>query len=290
MSLGLYCLGQLVSSYRWQLLARTLGFQDRFGRFVALYYVGMFFNLFLPTSIGGDVVRAWSLGKKQATSEPRTKAALLSVISERFSGLLALLLLAGVTAFVGAEGLPSWAFTTVWGLVAAGGLGLIMLPVVARWHSKLRALAQGLSLYRGHRRTWLIAFGLSLIVQVAAVAEVWLLGSALHLPASFAVYAIAVPLTTLLTMLPITVNGVGVREGALAVLLAPAGVTSAGALALGALWFVVLLAASLLGGIVYLLAGFSSPSDALADNEGTHNGPVDHHSRQGRARQPRAAA
>ncbi len=250
-SLATYCLAQVVSSVRWRLLARSLGFRERLGRFITLYYVGMFFNLFLPTSMGGDVVRAWHLGAPRSARG----LALVSVISERFSGLLALLLVASLAAAWNPAGLPDWSLWLVWGLSACGVLGVIALPWLGRFHAKLQALAQGLSLYQGHRRLWLAGFGLSIVVQVAGIVEVWLLGLALDVPASFLVFAVAAPLVVLFTMLPLTLNGVGVREGALVLLLAPAGVASAEALALGVLWFCVLATASLIGGMVYLFGG-----------------------------------
>ncbi len=256
-SLLTYCGAQVISSVRWRLLARSLGFREKLRRFISLYYVGMFFNLFLPTSMGGDVVRAWYLGAPSAAraNTAARSLALLSVISERFSGLLALLLVASLAALANPAGLPNWSLWLVWGLSAGGVLGVLSLPVLSHRLPKLRSLAQGLSLYRGHRRLWLAGFGLSIVVQLAGIVEVWLLGLALEVPASFAVLAVAAPLVVLFTMLPITLNGVGVREGGLVLLLAPAGVAPAEALALGVLWFCVLATASLIGGIVYLFGG-----------------------------------
>src|SRR5947209_8083614 len=60
-AVGLYLATQVVSGLRWRLLAEPLGFEQSLARFTGLYFVGMFFNLVLPTSVGGDVVRAWYL-------------------------------------------------------------------------------------------------------------------------------------------------------------------------------------------------------------------------------------
>jgi len=86
-ALGLYLATQLASSLRWQLLARPLGFELPVWRYAGFYFVGMFFNLFLPTSVGGDVLRAWYL---DGGSGRRLKA-FLSVFVDRLSGLLVLL-------------------------------------------------------------------------------------------------------------------------------------------------------------------------------------------------------
>jgi uncharacterized membrane protein YbhN (UPF0104 family) len=295
LALFVYCLAQVVSSVRWKLLARPLGFHEPLPRYVSLYFIGMFFNLFLPTSMGGDVVRGWYLGNSSARA-----LAFLSVVSERFAGLLALMLVASLAACANPAGLPAWAPWLVWGLSACGGLGLITLPLIGRYHGKLRMLAEGLSLFRKDRSRWLAGFAL----------EVWLLGLALDLQASLLLFAVAAPLVTLFTMLPITLNGVGVREGALVLLLAPAGIAPAEALALGVLWFCVLAAAGLLGGMVYLAGSFSvvpvadsslpsgtrtgmgtgTGAGTRMGMEGNSNGSLGHHSDQGRAGQSSAAA
>jgi len=83
-ALALYLLIQAVSSLRWQLLARPLGFGGPWGRYLAYYFIGMFFNLVLPTSVGGDVVRAWYLARQDG-DEPMTGrrlGAFLSVLEQ----------------------------------------------------------------------------------------------------------------------------------------------------------------------------------------------------------------
>ncbi len=279
-ALGLYCIAQVISSYRWMLLARGLGFDQGLGRFVALYYVGMFFNLFLPTSMGGDVVRAWHL-----TPEPgRRWAAALSVFSERFSGLLALLAMGCAATLLRPDAVPVEALWAIWAATAAGFLGLVTLPWVSRWYSKLRQLSASLSLCAGQRRRWIVSLLLSLMVQVASVIEIWLLGLALDFSVPFLAYMIVVPLVTLVTLLPISLNGVGVREASLVLLLGQAGVAPAGALVLGLVWFAMLLAAGLLGGGVYAFGRLFRRKEM--DAHGSVRGDSD----QGRRGKPAAAA
>src|SRR5262249_56931072 len=61
---GLYALAQAASSWRWRMLAGVLGFGGSPARYAAYYFIGMFFNLLLPSSVGGDVVRAWYLARQ----------------------------------------------------------------------------------------------------------------------------------------------------------------------------------------------------------------------------------
>jgi uncharacterized membrane protein YbhN (UPF0104 family) len=125
---------------------------------------------------------------------------------------------------------------------------------------------------------------LSVLVQAANVIIVWLAGLAIGatVPASY--YWILVPMVTLLTMLPVSLNGMGVREGGMVLFLAPLGIATGTALSLALLWFAVFTSASLLGGLVYLFGRFPRPE--VRDNHEPECG----HSDQGRARQSWTAA
>jgi hypothetical protein len=283
-ALALYGVAQAISALRWQLLAQPLGFRASYGRHVSLYCVGMFFNLFLPTSLGGDVVKAWRLAEHAHGLPRRRWRAVLSVFSERFCGLLALLLLATAATAAAIDLLPLWILAMVWGLAAGCVVGLALLPLAASRLAKAGKLVHALSLSRRHGRRWAAAFGLSLAVQVAAVLQVWFLALALALPASVWVCAVVAPLVSLLTLLPVSVNGIGVREASLVLLLAPAGVAAADALGLGLLWFVMLLAASAPGGV---LCCRPESSDLV---EKANHGRIGGDPGQGRAGQSAAAA
>ena len=86
LAVGVLVAAQVVSSWRWQLLAKVLHFGGLLRRFVAYYFIGMLFNLVLPTSVGGDVVRAWYLAAQEGSPPPRGRRleAFLSVFAERF--------------------------------------------------------------------------------------------------------------------------------------------------------------------------------------------------------------
>src|SRR5207302_10453859 len=96
--------------------------------FIAYYYVGMFFNLVLPTSVGGDVVRAWYLDGRSG----RKVSAFLSVFADRASGLLMLIAIACAAALCSPLDLPPRVTWTVYGIGAAAALGLLGLWVLAR--------------------------------------------------------------------------------------------------------------------------------------------------------------
>jgi glycosyltransferase 2 family protein len=292
-ALGLLLLTQVASAARWRLFAGLLGFQSPVGQFIRLYFVGMFFNLLLPTSIGGDVVRAWYLDGGSGRRLP----AFLSVFVDRLSGLLILLALACVADLLCPLALPPWIGASVWASAASAVAGLVLVPTLSRCMnvsgrgnrpSSLSvlalALSQSLTLLFGRARLLLYTTVLSLLVQGVNVMIFWLLGRAIDalIPASYC--AIVVPMVTLLTLLPVSLNGMGVREGGMVLFLAPLGISSATALSLALLWFSVSVAASLFGAALYLLGNFSRP------REETDDALIGRDSDQGRTRQFEAAA
>jgi len=298
-----YALTQVVSSLRWQWLARPLGFSQPLRRYLAFYYIGMFFNLVLPTSVGGDVVRAWYL----AGGPGRRLDAFLSVFVERLSGLLVLLAIACTAAAVCPLALPWWVPWSVWGLTAAGLLAVPALVVLARLpcpaarlqglHARLVRFAGQLAaagrLYLRHPRLLVSTTLLSAVVQVANILLVWVIGLAVgaRVPAGY--YWIVVPLVAILTLLPVSLNGMGIREGAMVTLLGPLGVGSGTALSLAFLWFAAVSAVSLTGVVFYLLGdrrGIAGCGAEAESSGGGGHGPVGGDSDQGRAGQPAAAA
>jgi uncharacterized protein (TIRG00374 family) len=285
---------QLTSGLRWQWLARPLGFGQGFRRFTQIYFVGMFFNLFLPTSVGGDAVRAVYLN----AGSGRGVAAALTVFVDRLSGLLVLLLLACLASLVSPVPLRPEMLATVWAAAGCALVGIAAVPVVSsalarmesagggRFLAKLGRgcgrLREALALYRGRPRLVAATLGLSLVVQVANVALVALVGRSIGVAVPLVYYGVAVPMVTLLTLLP-SINGMGVREAGTALFLAAAGVPEEVAVTLSFLWFGVQAAASLVGAVVYLFGRFPRMEGQAGE------AAVDHRAGEGRAGQPAAA-
>jgi uncharacterized protein (TIRG00374 family) len=322
-AVGLFLLAQAISAVRWRLLAQPLGFQAPLRDFFCFYFVGMFFNLLLPTSVGGDVVRAWYLDGRSG----RRLAAFLSVFVDRFSGLLVLLALACVADILCPIALPLWIEASIWATAGCAVMGLLSVPALAR-HLAVWSLEQGapitlarswcggvmarckrattqalrvLAIFRGRTPLLLSTTALSLLVQALNILLVWLIGQAIGVTVPASYYGIVVPMVTLLTLLPVSLNGMGVREGGMVLFLAPLGVPSATALSLAFLWFSVFVAASVFGAGVYLFSNHSRPltlpSPPTADGgegrvrgEQLHDPFVGRDSNQGRARQSQAAA
>ena len=285
-ALACYLIAQLVSSIRWQELSRPLGFRHGRRAFVAYVFAGNFFNLVLPTSVGGDVARGWYLAR--GTGKPG--AAALCVLADRLIGLYVLVAMACVAAAFVA--LPVWVVTWVVAAGIGGVFGLILLWLLPRWEGnypaskilkKLHGLSEAFECYRRSPRLLLRAAGWSLLVQGLNVVLVWCAAQAVAVPVPLPFCFVLMPLVTLLTLAPISVNGMGVREGGTALLLATLGIGEEQAVAVSLLWFSIFVAAGLIGAVWYLSGRIPC--------EGSNNAePVGGGADQGRARQPAAAA
>ncbi len=276
---AIYIGSQVVSAWRWAALARPLGFEFRQRQFTRLYFEGMFFSLCLPSSIGGDVVKAYRLAP---TAAGRMLAA-CTVLADRATGLVGLFVI-GLTALTArhfeltlAPALAAGAAILVTALASVSvGLNIVnrlvkLMPPEGRFERLFGKLLP----YHSRPEVFRRAIGWGLIVQFLNVLVVVELGQAMGLAIPLVAYFVAVPVVALLTLLPVSVSGVGVREGGLAWMLASYGVGQGIGITLGILWFLVTVAGGLLGGLAYLrgakLAALGSGAvagdDALAPAE-----------------------
>lgn len=258
-ALAIYMVSQVTSGHRWSTLGRAVGFDYRWTHFQKLYLEGMFFSLCLPSSIGGDVVKAMRLGR----SGGERLLAAGTVLADRLTGLTALGVICATGFAARSWNLRGAASLGLGALVLAGAVAAILLGQwflranSARWEGipKLGTLLTELNIYNHRPGVVLRAVGWSFIVQLSNIAMVWLLGRGIGLQLPPASYFFAVPAVALASTLPLSVNGVGVREGGLALLLAEDGLTEEQGVALGLLWFSITLASGLIGGLAFLWRG-----------------------------------
>ena len=260
----LYSVGQMISAYKWYLLLGPIRLVTSYGRAVAFYFIGMFFNIFLPTIVGGDAVKAILLSRETGS----TGRATISVFMERNVGLFALLTIATVAAWsappVRLFGLSLPALVMLLlavylavNLVLASSRAYAAIdaivrvtPIGAMRHRAL-SLYDGFVPYRNHVGLLAIAIGLSFLFQAIVIGVVFL--NALALGQSFSITALAVfvPLISLAGMVPVTVNGLGVREALYVLLFGQLGASRDLSVSLALLYLAVTFMASLPGGIVY---------------------------------------
>lgn len=244
----------LVSALRWRFTARRLGQALPLGRAVAEYYLASLLNQILPGGVAGDAVRVLRSSRERG-GERRTARAAQAVVLERLSGQVVLLgaALAGVllAPLVYGRDLPGrWT-----PLVLAGVLLLAVLLGLALTRARGRAAgfiatmgpALGEAFFR--RGAPLVQLASSLVVVAAYLAAFALAGAAVGAPLGLGAALLLVPLVLLSMLLPVSVGGWGVREGAAAAILPVAGLGAQDAVAASLVYGL----ASLLGAMPGLL-------------------------------------
>lgn len=280
-AVGLYGLGQLMCAYRWKILMQPVGLKLSYGQAASLYFLGMFFNLFFPTMVGGDVVKVYYV-TREGGDVPRATA---TVLMDRITGLCGLLLLAVVVAgvanvhFLQTPLLPL--LLGIFLLFGAATFALFHEPayrrlaaLFERW--SLRGLVnlteqfhQAFASYRQSVGRVVGAVGLSLVFDVALISFAYVAAAGIGWPVAFQYFCVFIPLIALIGMIPITVYGFGLREYSFVFFFSQVGMSQEASLLLAFLFFFIIVMASLPGAIVYVVyrtsgAALPTPTTRLA--------------------------
>ncbi len=249
-ALGLYLLGQALCAYRWKLVAMVMGFQNSFREFFIFYYIGIFFNLFLPTAIGGDVGKCYYLAK----GNKKVLRAVVSVLADRASGLIVLVMIAGISlTLLNTITLPS----SLPAVILIGNILILtgfIVPVFAGKY--LTAVSEKVSLlliFWKNPVPLMKAIGISVIFHSLVIVIHILIGMSLELIIPWQFYLLVVPLVVTVSMLPVSLSGIGLREGAYVFFLSFVNIPKTEALTFAFGWFTILVMSSLAGGIVFAI-------------------------------------
>ncbi len=262
---GLLLASHLLASYQWSRLLRAASIGLPFWKVVAYYHVGLFFNNFLPANVGGDLAR--TLDASRSGSSRAT--ALSTVILDRLIGMVAL---GGIAVITTIPALGHFHLAAPY----AGVLGFFLVAVVmlravieprvlaalervlarvglTRFSPALDQLSASLAAFRGQRPLMLKLFAVALGVQLMRIGVHVLFGKALGLSIPTAYFLLFVPLLAVIVSLPISLNGIGVREGAGMLLFGLVGLDRSSAFALQFGTYLIAVGVSLLGGLVFLM-------------------------------------
>lgn len=256
----LYMLGQVISAYRWKLLSGAAGFCAPLRDHVSYYFIGMFFNLFLPTSVGGDAVKCWYLSRTDPTG--RTAPAIYTVLAERVTGFLVMFWMGtGALFFAPPGALPGTVFALAAACSAMSVLVMPFIPALLKRILKKRTWAWSRTLLEDIAVYWRVpavlfkALAWSLVFHSLLVAIHIIIGRAMGLPVPAAYYVVVYSAASLAGFIPISLSGIGPREGTYLYLFTLIGIGQPDALAFGVCWLGVIIAASLPGAALYLLGG-----------------------------------
>ena len=262
----LYGSGQALSAYKWYLLLRPVRLAVGYARILAFYFIGMFFNLFLPTVVGGDAVKALLLSRETGAPARAT----MSVFMERNLGLLALLSIALLAAWqaptMNVAGVSLFVLTALLLAAFLAANALLSTKVTYRLLDRVVAatplrtlrpraasIYDALAPYRRAPMEVAAAVLLSFLFQSVVIAVVFLNAHALNQQFPFFAVAVFVPLISLAGMLPISVNGLGLREALYVFFFGRLGASTEVAVSMALLYLAVTFLASLPGGLVYAL-------------------------------------
>lgn len=270
----------LVTAWRWRWLVLALGVPLSVADALRFTMYGVFFNLFVPGSTGGDVVKAWYAARR--TGFP-TKA-VVSVLVDRVVGLFALVLFAAAVLFLGPDRpgfhAPRLLVGGVLAAAAVGGvlvlsrrvrraLGLSALLRRLPFQRVLGEVDAAVRLYRGHPGSLGLGLAVSLANHAGTAWCAYALARALGLTEVSVGDALAlVPVVSLLSAVPLLPGGWGVGELAFAYFFSPLGVAPSEAVALSVVFRLAILASGLPGAVMWLLAREGASRDAMAAEMG----------------------
>jgi uncharacterized protein (TIRG00374 family) len=272
----LHVINRLISAVKWRVLLQAKGLAHPYGDLLQIIWVSNFFGHFLPSAVGGDSLRMWQVARRSE----RAPEAVSTVFVERLTGLMSL---AGLAVLGGLWSYARWEehLIIVMLLVPLAALLAILAALwtpggerALQWalshfrrlpgHQFLLKAVEAVQSFRHHPRALILSLGLSGLVQFNRVLAVLCLaqaaGTALYLGEAFVV----IPSALFIAMLPLTVGGLGLHEGAFIVLLGFIGIGKPEAFALALLNRFAAITSNLPGGALFLFEGFRRQRAAMA--------------------------
>lgn len=255
-----------VAAERWRAILAALGFTLDRGAALRITAIGLFFNQGLPSTIGGDAFRVYYA----RLSEVGLGDAIRSVLIDRAAGLAGILLIvaAGLVPMAGMveDTAPRLALGIFVSVGAAGfGVVLSIRGTLADRLARRRPFKQLVMLSEGARRVFLsrrAAFrvmGASLAIHLLAILKIYVCAVAIGAPLDLLQSLVLVPPVILLSVVPISIAGWGVREAAMVVALGFAGIAPAEAITISLAFGLSLVIMGLPGAVLWLAGGRVRP-------------------------------
>ncbi len=264
LSLSTHIFGVWITAVRWKTLLDTQKAGLGARTLTVSVLIGFFFNNFLPTSIGGDVFRAYDASKK-GKIQIGTSASIILV--ERFSGVIAAATYAIVALFLGFTAIgnqsviiPIVIFFVITIILAF----LIINPSILRMDrffdrfrilkklkGKLSDVYKTLQSFKKYKMALVKILVFSFLLQFAVILNYYLAAKALGIELGLASFLFIVPVITIIAMLPISIGGAGLRENSLVIIMVALGAANDKATLVSLLTFMMLIIVGIIGGITY---------------------------------------
>lgn len=243
-----------IAAFKWWKILGFENFHYKFFSVLKLYWIGMFYNQFLPGRIGGDAVKMFSVARNEAS---RKAGASGSVVIDRLYNLIGLIIIAfggfifgNVQADLLAAPLLLFGFILIMLLLAIIGIepflektGLLRFPFFEKVNRIVKAFRPYISSWK--RNFFMVAWGT--VYQFSSILGAYFLGRSLHIDLHLGYYIVFVPMVVIITMIPFSIGGLGIREGGYLVLFTRAGVGSEAVISFSLFGYFMLLLVSLPG-------------------------------------------
>lgn len=255
----------LLCFIRWQILLKAAGINIPLKRLIISYSGGVFFSIFLPSTIGGDVVRTADL----AAHTNRAKEVIATVFLDRLSGYMGLVAVIIPALILGAGMIEDEAvFISVGAIVALLALILLVLfnksiyamigkyldtPGAGRIKEAIKGLHHEIHIFRHRKKIMFYNLVLSFLVQIVSPLSVYLIALSLGVKINILYFFIFMPIIGAIILLPISIGGLGLRESSFVFYFAKVGVIKQLALAMSLLSFAFVVLYGALGGLIYVL-------------------------------------
>ncbi len=251
-------LSNITAALRWNIIMSALDFKENVFFYIKSYFKGTFFNQALPSSIGGDAVRILELGE---LGYKKTEA-FYGIFIDRIIGLLGLLLLNLAANLMNSNLLPSWLFNLINIISILSILGLFGLALIRKInflenYAVLKNFYELSKRFRSVYRTKskiILQLALSVIIHLFSVMSVYVISKAIGMDYSFGVFLVIVPPVFLFMLIPVSLAGWGVREGAMIGFFMLIGAVREQVLSLSVLYGIIVIICSLPGMIFWLLS------------------------------------
>jgi len=231
---------------------------------LGIYCIGLFFNLTFPTVVGGDLVKMYYAGKPTK----RYAESFASTFLDRDAGMLAMMIIAAIAMIFHPVSISSVPVPLiVWSACILFVLGNVVIFTpwlhrrltdilhkhgMSRVASKIDAISMAFQVMGKHRLVLYVSLLISLVNQLLVITLTYIIARGLRLDIPFRYFLVFVPVITLISMIPISLNGMGLREYSFLALFSAIGVDRESCIALGLLSSLFLILSSIPGGIIYV--------------------------------------
>lgn len=251
--------------YRWKTLLGAMGLNPGLSRIITAICGGLFFNTFLPSTIGGDVFRTMDL----FSHTKQGSKILASVFLDRLSGFIGLMTIAFFSLLVGFKLIND--NVIIISVAILFGIFLFICAIVfsrrifkrifslleflkaKEFSDKLYKFHSAIMELRGNPKVLLQNLFISLLIQIGSVFSFYFLGLSLHINLKIIHFLVVVPVIGAITVLPISIAGLGLRDSSTIIYLGRLGVAREAAFSLSLLTFLLTTVIGILGGLIYVL-------------------------------------